>query len=290
MYEVDVGGVSSDDPFPDPRQQSKLRTMEGDCWTLVQKKTSQKLQTEYISRMDAVGTSVTQKGDSKLQKYESSASGSLESQGTVLDASAHVTSAEQTDVNSLIGMPFIIRSYQDVESKAEESLNDAMPRRLKSDNLGKSGSVRGLLRIDPNKLNRETVVASNGKEVRDMSEMNEVDWPSISGYHTMKDDHSENVSSVEDSKSWSTVLRTISLPRPIKRVSMTTAEYKSYWCQFQALLVRKREGSSTHWLCACTWCQYNNNIIAKIWQSGYLYKPMHTYSRLSLEYNVNEHV
>ena len=201
----------------------------------MQKKTTQKLQTDYVSRVDAVETSITQKDDSKLQKYESSASGSSESQGTVLDTSAHVTSVEQTNVNSLIGVPFIIRSHQ--EPKADESLNDTRPRRLKSDDLGKSGSVRGLLRIDPSKLNHETVVASNGQEVRDMSEMNEVDWPSISGYHTTKDDHDENVPSAADSKSWSTALRTVSLPQPIKRVNMTS-EVKMFVCTYNMVSVQ----------------------------------------------------
>ena len=199
----------------------------------MQKKTTQKLQNDYISRLNAVGTSASQKIDSKLQKYESSASGVSESQSTGFDTSAHVTSAEQTDSNSLIGMPFIIRSCQDVEPKADESLDidSSGPRRLKGDNIGKSGNihVRGLLRIDPSKLNHDTIAASNGEEVRDMSDMNEVDWPSISGYHAMKDDHSENnLASAEDNKSWSTVLRTVSVPQPTKKVSMAIATYKSW--------------------------------------------------------------
>lgn len=206
----------------------------------MQKRTAQKLQTDYISRVDAVETSTNQNDDSKLQKYEPSVVGAVESQGTVLDTtSAQVTSVEQTSVHSLIGVPFIIRSYQDVESKADERLDGTRPRRLRGDDTGKSGSVRGLLRIDPTKLNHETVAASNGEEVRDMSEMNEMDWPSISGYHTAKDDHSDNVPSAEDSKSWSTVLRTVSLPQPTKRVSMAAcsiAKHKSHWCCFHTLL------------------------------------------------------
>lgn len=190
-----------------------------DRWTLVQKKTTQKLQTECNSREIAVETPAAQKGDSKLQKCEFSATGASECQGTVLATSAHVTPVEQTSIESLIGMPFIIQSYQDVEFKMDENLNST--RKLKSDDLRKSSSVRGLLRIDPNKLNHE----SNGQEMRDMSEMNEADWPSISGYHNVTEDYRENVPNTEDSKSWSTVLRTVSLPQPIKKVSV---KYKNY--------------------------------------------------------------
>ncbi len=219
-------------------------------WTLVQKKTTQKSQTDYISRMSAVETSATQKDNFKQQKEETSASGASESWSTVVDTSAHGTSVEQTNINSLIGVPFIIRSYQDIEPKADESPDGTRPRRLKGDDIGRPGNVRGLLRIDPSKLNHETVTASNGQEVGDMSEMNEVDWPSISGYHSTREDHGDNVPSAEDSKSWSTVLRTVSLPQPTKRVSISIEEYEilvSLPCPF----LIKGFSSPCHCMCTC---------------------------------------
>lgn len=215
----------------------------------MQKKATQKSQTDYISRMNAVETSATQEDD--LQKHESSVySGASESQmqATVVDTSAHVIPIEQTNITSLIGVPFIIRSYQDVELKVDDSLEGTKPRRLKGDNTGKSGSVRGLLRVDPSKLNHETVAASNGQEVGDISEMNEVDWPSISGYHTTRDDHSEDVPSAEDSKSWSTVLRTVSLPQPTKRVNIVVELLVSLPCPpFKVLGFN----SLCHYMCTC---------------------------------------
>ena len=222
--------------------------MDEDRWTLVQKKTTQKLQTDCNALVDAVETPAAQKGDSKLYKYESSAT---ESQCTVVATNAHGTPVEQTSINSLIGMPFIIRSYQDAESKADENLNDT--RKLKSDDLRKSSSVRGLLRIDPSKLNHETVVESNGQEVRDMSEMNEVDWPSISGYHNVKEDYCENVPIAEDSKSWSTVLRTVSLPQPIKKVNMTLVKCKKLLASLPGPSCEEEKG----WQC-WSGTQYNS--------------------------------
>ena len=181
----------------------------------MQKKTNQRLQTDCDHdppRVEVVEIITTQQDDSKLEKCESSDT-SAQSQSAVLEKSAHVTFVEQTNINSLIGMPFIIRSHQEVESKLDE--NPKGTRRLKSDDLRQSsGSVRGILRINPSKLNNGTGVTNDGLEVKDMSPMNEIDWPSIS-----KEGHNENIASNErDSKSWSTVLRTVTLPKPNEKV------------------------------------------------------------------------
>lgn len=204
-------------PFPAQGCISKIlhKGMDGIRWTLVQKRNIQRLQTDFERCVDTVEFPVSQ-----CKPSDTGASESQNGVGVGPRVAAPVKH-EQTSISSLIGVPFIVRSHQEVgESKVgDESPN--VTKRFKNDNtFKKSGSVRGLLRINPNQLDQETVcgVARNEQEAKDLSDINESDWPSISAYHTRNEDGVSN--SESDGKSWSTVLRTVTLPKPVKKVSM----------------------------------------------------------------------
>ena len=190
--------------------------MDGARWTMVQKRNTQRLQTDLETRIVRVETPVSQ------CKY--SDTGASESQNGV-GISPHVAAPvvsvehEQTSIRSLIGIPFIVRSHQEVESRLGDETQNVTKRPKNESTAKKPGSVRGLLRINPNLLDKKTVcgVARNKQEVEDLGDINESDWPSISAHHTRDEDGvAEN--SESDGKSWSTVLRTVTLPKPVKKV------------------------------------------------------------------------
>ena len=96
-------------------------------------------------------------------------------------------------------------------------------RHPRSSRVATEGSIRGILKIDLSKVNRIGGL-SNGEEVKDkveLGQMNDVDWPSISGsqsHSTKEEQCATDAGSEGDSKSWSTVLRSVPLTQPNKEV------------------------------------------------------------------------
>ena len=200
-----------------------IRDRDGDDWTLVQRKsTNQRLSASLCDRSgsDVDALTLPSLNDSQLQ----TSGVSVTFEGTVDHCTVKENSVDQTDITSLIGTPFIIRSNLLNESKQDESKKET--RKVGVDDLRQSPSdVRGLLRITGERKDE----IDTTKEVKDkiaLSLMSEADWPSISS-HSTEEDQCESAAgdNKRDSKSWSTILRTVPLPQPIEMVVSTCTLY-----------------------------------------------------------------
>ena len=201
------------------RQQKHMDMMNGNQWTIVQRKsTNQRLPVGVLRGPPVDSVEAFPRSDhSKVQKCESLISVNQRTgRGQNKEDGA---AADQADVSSLIGTPFILRSNISSEPKVDE--NPKASRKLKSGSA--EVSIRGILKIDPSKMNRIGGL-SNGEEVKDkveLGQMNDVDWPSISGnqsHSTTEEQCATDAGSEGDSKSWSTVLRSAPLTQTNKEV------------------------------------------------------------------------
>ena len=219
-YEGHVHVVTTTSDFNVRTRRHNMHNMARNQWTIVKKKsTNQRLPVGGLhgSPVDPVET-FPRPDFSKVQKCESSVSVN-KSTGTGQNKEDG-TASDQIDVRSLIGTPFILRSSVLNEPKVDENPK-AMSRKLPS--APTEGSIPGILKIDLSKVNRIGGL-SNGEEVKDkveLGQMNEDDWPSISGnqsHLTNEEQCATDAGSEGDSKSWSTVLRSAPLTQPNKEV------------------------------------------------------------------------
>lgn len=121
----------------------------------------------------------------------------------------HEQQADQSDdISSLIGTPFIIPSHVMSES------NNGNADSVNPQSRHLTESVRGILRICPGRGKKETVVVTSKKEVDDI-DLGKIDWPTIPGSHR---DGENAISNERDSTSWSTVLKTVPLPKHVEKV------------------------------------------------------------------------
>lgn len=198
---------------------TRQQNMDGNQWTIVQKKSTNPrlpvggLRGSPVESVEAFPRpyySKVQKCEFSVSVKQSAERGKDKEDGTA---------ADQADITRLIGTPFILRSNVSNEPKVDE--NPKASRKFKSGPTDGSIHVRGILRIDPSKVNRTGGLSrSNGEEVKDkveLGQVNDVDWPTISGnqsHSTKEEQCATDAGSEGDSKSWSTVLRSAPLTQP----------------------------------------------------------------------------
>ena len=183
--------------------------MNDDQWKIVQKIHHRVPAAPCISHADS---------SLPLNYFQSQLSPPVVKRGILMKRIEDNESEDQTDIKSLIGSPFVIRSCHLDDSKLEEDTEANRKIKCKQSNC----NVRGILKISPCiKVKNGADLTGEVEDNVEFSQVNELDWPSISQNQPQspKEIHLLNTSgSARNSKSWSKVLKTAPRPHSIEEV------------------------------------------------------------------------